>query len=48
MAKKSAKSKMCMTCGTLIKKGLISEEGKNFCSMSCSKDFKKQKVCRFC
>lgn len=42
------KNKICITCGELVAKGLITEEGKNFCCMNCCEEFKSKKVCRFC
>ena len=51
MAKKKAakKSKVCVTCGTLKKVGMMTKEGLKFCDTACHKKFVSKKgVCEFC
>ncbi len=43
------KKKICATCGKLLKAGMITKEGKQFCDAQCHKKYKKAKnVCEFC
>lgn len=39
---------ICGMCGKLLKKGIISYEGKKFCCETCCDRYKKTKVCEFC
>ncbi|HLD07292.1 MAG TPA: hypothetical protein VJC16_07235 [Candidatus Nanoarchaeia archaeon] len=42
----------CAVCKKIIRKGVISAEGRKFCSQACSAAFKKAKkgkeTCEFC